>query len=213
MTASRKPREDITRPDTARRILEVAENLFADHGFDGVSMNAIAERAGVSKASVFHHFSSKDALYLAVLRDCAQQQALMLEEMVQEPGPVAERLRAFARAHLAHVLERKQLSRLMQRELLKGGSRRGQELAQQVFGENFARFVEILRRGQAQGELRADIDPGMVAVIIVGANVFYFQSQHILRHFPAVTFGDDPDEYSSKLMDLLLHGILADPKK
>lgn len=212
MTANRKPRDESVRPDTARRILQVAEALFAEHGFDGVSMNAIAERAGVSKASVFHHFNSKNALYLAVLKDCTRQAASLLESMGQDDAPVAERLRAFSRAHLAHILERKQASRIMQHEMLKGGPRRGQELAQQVFGESFARFVEMLRQGQERGELRQDIDPAMVAIVIISADVFYFQTQHVLRHFPAVTFGHEPGEYSAKVMDLLLHGVLHAPK-
>lgn len=213
MAANRKPRVESVRPGTAERILQVAETLFADHGFDAVSMNTIAERVGVSKASVFHHFDSKNALYLAVLKDCTRQQAELLKELVQDEAPVAERLRAFARAHLAHILERKQASRIMQREMLKGGPRRGQELAQQVFGENFARFVEILKRGQERGELRKDVDPATVTLMIVAADVFYFETQHILRHFPAVTFGDNPSEYSMKVMDLLLHGILSAPQK
>ena len=53
--------------DSADRILRAAETLFAKHGFGAVSMSAIARRAGVSKANVFHHFATKQALYLAVL--------------------------------------------------------------------------------------------------------------------------------------------------
>ena len=84
---------------------------------------------------------------------------------------------------------------------------RGQELAEQVFGENFAHLVTILRRAQQEGHLRADADPAMVAVLLVGANVFFFETRHVLRHFPDVEFADDPARYRDMLVEILLRGI------
>ena len=57
------------RPDAIERILEAAESLFSERGFDAVSMSDIAAAAGVCKANVFHHFTSKNELYIAVLRN------------------------------------------------------------------------------------------------------------------------------------------------
>lgn len=211
MTPNAKSPEGHPRIDAAGRILQAAEVLFSEHGFDAVSVHAIAEKAGVSKANVFHHFSSKDALYLAVLKSACEQSAEMLHAIVQDPGPIAERLAGFTRSHLTHILERRDITNLILREQLKSGPQRSQDLAQQVFGENFARFVDILRRAQTQGELRADIDPAMVAAMIISGNLFFFQSQRTLRHFPDVDFADDAQAYSRKMVDLLLNGILSAP--
>src|SRR5712692_1885252 len=189
---------------TKQRILQSAEALFSEQSFDAVSMHAIAVHAGVSKANIFHHFGSKNSLYLTVLRETCRQSS----ELVQESGPLAQRLTRFAQAHLSHILQRASVPRLILSELLKGDPRRGEELAQQVFGENFARLVETLRRGKAEGELRADIDPAMVAALLIGANVFFFQARDVLRHFPDVGFADNQTHYSQMLVDLLLHGIL-----
>jgi len=49
------------------RIFSAAEQLFAERGFDSVSINDVAREAGVCKANVFHHFASKQALYETVL--------------------------------------------------------------------------------------------------------------------------------------------------
>lgn len=195
------------RADARQRILNAAEALFSERSFDTVSMNTVAVRARVSKANIFHHFGSKNALYLTVLRAACRHSADLLQDLVQESGPLAERLRRFAQKHLDHILEQEALSRLMMRELLKGNPRRGQEFAQQVFGENFTRFVEILRRGQEEGVLRADIDPAIVATLIIGANVFFFQGRDVLRHFPEVKFADQPAQYSRMMVDIILHGI------
>jgi len=197
-----------TSPDTVDRILAVAESLFAEHGFDAVSMNAIAEAAGVSKANVFHHFISKNDLYLAVLRNACRDATQHLENLGNDQETLAARLPQFARAHLENLLEHAQVARLMLRELLSDNPRHGQELAEKVYGEKFSRFVAILRAGQQAGELRADIDPAMVATVLLGANVFFFESRAVLQHFPDVTFTQQPERYSMMLADILLHGIL-----
>jgi TetR/AcrR family transcriptional regulator len=194
--------------DAAERILVAAETLFADNGFDAVSMSAIGEAAGVSKANVFHHFTSKNELYLAVLHNACRDAVQHLDNLSNDEAPLAERLPLFAHAHLESLLEHGQMTRLLLRELLSDNPRQGEELADKVFGEKFSRFVAILRAGQQAGELRADIDPAMVATMLIGANVFFFESRDVLRHFPDVTFTQQPERYSNMLADILLHGIL-----
>lgn len=196
--------------DSSERILAAAEQLFAEHGYDAVSMSAIAEAAGVSKANVFHHYTCKNTLYLAVLRHSCRDAARHLEELGSD-APLAARFAQFAAAHLASVLDNEQVTRLSLRELLNHDPRQGRELAEQVYGEKFARFVEILRAGQDAGELRRDIDPAVVATVLTGANLFYFQAREVLRHFPAFTLGERPEQYSALVADILLHGIHPRP--
>lgn len=197
--------------DAVERILAVAETLFAQQGFAAVSMNAIAEAAGVCKANVFHHFTSKNDLYVAVLRNACKDSSQHLDELGSEAQPLADRLAQFAQAHLQTILEHDQVTRLSLRELLNDDRRQGQELAEKVYGEKFSRFVAILRAGQAAGVLRQDIDPAVVATMLLGANLFFFQARAVLRHFPDVNFTQQPERYSQLLTDILLHGILPAP--
>jgi TetR/AcrR family transcriptional regulator len=192
--------------DAVERILAAAARLFAEHGFDAVSMNAIAEAADMSKANVFHHFTSKQDLYLAVLRHACRDAGQHLDGLGGD-APLTARFAEFARAHLASVLQNEQVMRLSLRELLSDGSRQGQELAEKVYGDKFSRFVAILRAGQKAGELRDDIDPAIVATVLIGANVFFFEARDVLRHLPEVKFSDRPERYSAALADILLHGI------
>jgi TetR/AcrR family transcriptional regulator len=215
MTAA-QPLHTPANPDTVARILAAAETLFAERGFDAVSMNAIAEAAGVCKANVFHHFTSKNDLYIAVLRNACRDASQHLDELDSDALPLADRFARFAREHLKSILEHDQVTRLSLRELLRGDSRHGQELAEKVYGEKFSRFVAILRTGQSAGALRRDIDPAVVATVLVGADLFFFQAREVLRHFPDVTFTQQPERYSALLADMLLRGILPpspDPKK
>ena len=197
--------------DATERILAAAKDLFAESGFNAVSMNAIAERAGVSKANIFHHFKSKNELYLAVLKTACSQSRPQIDQLGNGSGTLIERLRAFSLSHLANILRDEKISQLIQRDLLENGPQRGKEFAEQVFGQNFASLVEILRTGQKKGGLRADIDPAMLATLLIGADMFFFQSREVLRHFPDVNFTDTPESYSAMLVDILLHGILPKP--
>ncbi len=198
------------RSETVARILAAAEELFSRRGFDAVSMNDIAEAAGASKANIFHHFESKNALYLAVVRNACSDSVERLQQLQHEDGATPERLADFSANHLKNMLEHDRVSRLILREIVgEEGARRAQELAEKVFGENFASLVNIVRTGQRHGELRADLDPAMVATLLIGANVFFFESQEVLRHFKDVDFARDPQRYSRMLMDILLTGIRA----
>jgi TetR/AcrR family transcriptional regulator len=194
--------------DGSERILAAAEALFSKHGFDAVSINAIAAHAGVSKANVFHHFNSKDELYIAVLREACRDAAENLHHLQHDDRPFPERLAEFAREHLSHIMQRHEVTRLIQREMLNNQPGRAQDIAEKVFGDIFQRLVQILREGQACGELRADVDPAMLAILLIGADVFFFQARGLLQHFPDVTFAKDPDRYSRMMIDMLLHGIL-----
>ena len=57
-----------TQPDTRERILDAAERLFMESGYEGTSMRMITGEAGVNLAAVNYHFGSKEALLREVFR-------------------------------------------------------------------------------------------------------------------------------------------------
>jgi TetR/AcrR family transcriptional regulator len=195
------------------RILEVAERLFAARGYDAVSIQDIADAAEVSKANVFHHFGSKEKLYFEVLNTACGNAARRLDNLERHDQPIGARLKRFAAEHLDDLHEHQAVTRLILRELLNDGSRQGPAMASQVFGDKFARFVAILSDAQKRGELRRDLDPALVATLLIGANVFFFQARDVLRHFPDFHYADDPDRYAQGLADLLLRGISRSEQK
>src|ERR1051326_6716578 len=58
---------DATSPDTKTRILDAAERLFVEHGFEATSLRSLPSAAGVNLAAVHYHFGSKEELFQAVL--------------------------------------------------------------------------------------------------------------------------------------------------
>jgi AcrR family transcriptional regulator len=83
---------------TRAHVLEVATRLFAEHGYDGTSIETVQASAGVSRGSLYHHFPGKEALFWAVLEEVGARIAREGEEVARDaPDPVAT-LRAGALA-------------------------------------------------------------------------------------------------------------------
>ena len=101
------------------RILQAAEALFAERGFSGATMAAIAARAGLPKANLHYYFGTKQALYRAVLDSIM---ALWLEafgEITEESDP-SEALAGYIRAKIAYSRDRPLASRIFAGEIIRG---------------------------------------------------------------------------------------------
>jgi len=188
-------------------ILEAAESLFAEKGFDAVSMSAIASLANTSKPNIYHHFKNKDDLYLAVMKTAVQRSSALLDSLEDAPGSHGEHLAGFSAGQLQNILSHSRSTQLILREALSGGSQRGQEIAKHVVDGVFTRIVAMVRSGQQDKEFRAGLDPALAAFMIVAANLFFFQAGAIMRHIPETDFVNDADAFSEGVMDIMFHGL------
>jgi AcrR family transcriptional regulator len=80
--------------ETRARILDAAAAGFAEQGYDGTSVAEICQRAGVSKGAFYHHFSSKQTLFLELLERWLDVVDSQLEEMRTAETTVPEQLLA-----------------------------------------------------------------------------------------------------------------------
>lgn len=199
-------------PTGRGEILSAATALFGEAGYDGVSMNVIARRAGTSKANVFHHFHSKEELYLEVMRAACEMFAGALEEAGGAEGDFGERLRVLIQRDIEAMQANPDRSHLIMREVLASGERRGRALAEEVFAEQFRDLVALFDNGRSAGEFRGDVPAEVAATVMIACNVFLFQSQNVLRHLPGVDFVDDPERYAALASRVLLDGLRRRPK-
>jgi len=195
-------------------ILEAAEILFAEKGFDAVSMSSISRLAKTSKPNIYHHFNSKNELYLAVMKAAVQRSSVLLDKLEGAPGTFQQRLAGFSAGQLHNILAHKRSTQLILREALSGGSRRGREIAKHVVGEVSTQLIAMVKKGQSEGEFRQDIDPALAAFMIVAANMFFFQAATVMQHIPEARFTDDAAKYNQGVMDILFNGMLrqGEPK-
>ncbi len=101
------------------RILAAAEELFAERGFSGATMAAIAARAGLPKANLHYYFGTKQALYRAVIDNIMALWLQAFGEITVESDP-AEALSAYIRAKVAYSRDRPLASRIFAGEIIRG---------------------------------------------------------------------------------------------
>lgn len=191
----------------ARRIATAAARLFAKHGYAGTSMADVASAAKVSKATVFHHFRSKRRLYEALIGDAAAGFREQLVPLLDGGGPVEEALGRFASAHYRRLARRRPTAQLVLREMAEGSPVDLGALLGPLLTQSFALVVEALRRGQREGTVRADVDPGLAAFVLLSTTWSRFQSSPLVRDNPELGALADAATYGRELARLLCRGL------
>lgn len=191
------------------RLLQAASREFSEVGFAAASISSIAGRAGVSKSTVFHHFSSKDELYLEVVRQAAQDFGQQLDAVLSLSQAPDATLKQFQSSHLAHIERNGEVARLVLRELMEPANPRAVALARDVLGANFSRLVRYLSDAREKGLIRQDVDPASAALLMLSANVLFFQAGQVLGHLPGFALAGQPQAWADGVIDLLFKGLRA----
>lgn len=148
-------------------ILERAEQHFADHGFQGASLSAIARDCGVGNPGLLHHFPSKEVLYRAVLEKQAEGLMARMRQDVDAADGIRPRLLAFVALQAEWMLASPAGYKLVTRELLDNAERIQQAQARPL--ESFLRgSLALLEEAQAKGLVRREIPAVVVLTIILG---------------------------------------------
>jgi TetR/AcrR family transcriptional repressor of mexJK operon len=149
-------------------VLEAATSLFMAHGYGAVSMDAIARVAGVSKATLYAHFSSKDQLFATIIGEACRQKIALGELLPADATDVRAALTAFGGRLLRFFLEDRALA--IHRVVI-GESTRFPELGRAFYDNGPAALLRTLGAWLAEqgdaGRL-AMADPIMAAEQLVG---------------------------------------------
>ena len=107
-------------PSTSDRILDAAEDIFAEKGYSATSLGDVADRVGIRSPSLYNHFKNKEALYEAVLERLLADFSAPLVEL--EGGPLtSERVFRWLETIVRQHHGNPNLARLLQHAALSGG--------------------------------------------------------------------------------------------
>lgn len=172
--ANRQPRRagrPLT-PITRDELLTCARRAFAEQGYAATSMNRIAEAAGLRKASLFHHFESKRALYLEVLSGVVAELAGMVACARLNEGDYLERLDRLGGLVVDHLAAHPEAARLLTMELTGNGPflhSPGLEQAR----DSLRITVDFLDAGMRAGSFRRQ-DPSQLAWSIISLHLVWY---------------------------------------
>ena len=199
-----------------QRILDVALELLAEHGYEGASLQQVADRVGLHKSSLFHHFRSKEELAREVYRGLAERLLKRLEPLLAEDPPRLEALLAALESSADHFAAEPASARLLMRLLVTRRETGAGDPFSAPQGQRDAidRVLwlvgEWLARARAAGVIR-HVPVRHTVLNLMGLVLFY---PAVLLHGPAGVLQADPRSpqiLASRKRELraFLHGALA----
>jgi AcrR family transcriptional regulator len=152
--------------ENRQRLLEAAAAEFARSGLEDANINEISLAAGFAKGTVYNHFPSKEALFLAVVEEACELAAAGAGEVPAEAS-TRERLRATLASDVEWARAHEDFARVLVREVLTPNPRFYPRVLEAA-APFLSRVQEILADGVRRGEVRADVPVGELALVFVG---------------------------------------------
>lgn len=185
---------------TRQRILDAAMDLFVEKGFADVALRQIAERSGVTKSLIHHHFGSKDALWKATKEAAfalyAEEQR---QDLIEAEQSNDELLRRAVVSYFRFLQNHPEVVRLFAWAHLERDT---------CVGENDSGLVRLgaerIRQAQEKGIFRADINPVHVVTTFVITCTHWFEARS--HHSQWEGIGSDQD-FLDDFLKIFLDGL------
>ena len=187
---------------TRDAVFDSAASLFATAGFDGVSVDDIAQDAGVNKAMIYYHFADKLALYRAVLADGLSRMGATVQAIAAAQDPPPSKLDRFIEAFVRMTEQRPWMPALMLREIAEGAPRLDagtMEHMRMVIGS----FVAIMKQGQESGAFRR-LHPILAYESVIGPIIINAARERVAAQ-PSRKGGDFPMLVAISHADVIAH--------
>jgi AcrR family transcriptional regulator len=191
-------------PTSRQRILKTARDLFVGRGYMGVSMQQIADATGLRKASLYHHFRSKEALLADVIALEMDQLLLELEAAQLVDRPIAEQLEQLALLNYRRFAQPEIYQ--LAHDFFRYVPESEHEEVHKRLRDMEALFAGIFSQAMANGELEP-IDPSHAATMYFHMMMALTNDPNDYRSTPA----PPPEEAAALVSHVMLHGLARRP--
>ncbi len=182
-------------------ILQAAETLFGERGYQGVSVDEIARTAGVAKGLVNYHFGSKENLLIHVLTKGTTNLFAQLDAVVQTHETAKGRVRAAIELYLALASAGPALTRMAMAAVFETNSPEGIRTLWQTFmDKNLGRFSALVEEGVANGEFKP-VDSRVVTQLVMAWAFEVFRESNLKKE-PL-----DPGRAADQVSRIIFDGI------
>lgn len=175
---------------TLERILKAAQREFSSRGFDGASIEQIARAANVTKQLIYHYFDSKDQLYRTTLESVANELQLLVDPEACARLGALDALTLVANRTIDEYLKHPSYAALT----LDQGLHHGAHISERssFIGQTRSLIDKVIQptlaRGIASGELRPNLDAGIVYWLIFHAALGCFHNTEVMSQTTKIDF-------------------------
>ncbi len=205
---------------TREAILNAAEEVFAEHGFDGARVDTIAQVSGYNKSLIFQYFGDKLRLYLEVIRRADAQTRDMQTQAIRSltegdsaltPEQVASLLEQFVGQVFDHFMESPLVTRIFLWEMAEGWQTY-EKIASHLDTSSIEVLKPLMSRIKEAGLLRSDFDPVIQIVMADLAPLLFLACVPLFRMFFSSADLSSPEAMArarSFVVDFVAGGLLA----
>jgi TetR/AcrR family transcriptional regulator len=205
-------------------ILNAAEEIFAEHGFDGARIDAIAKVSDYNKSLIFHYFGDKLGLYAAVLRRADRQiselqaqllAALREDDIASDAHTFKTVLKTAISAFFDYLLEHPRIMRILLWEMAEGWQTYTKIVSQRD-REDVEQFRTLLYKVESAGLLRSGFDPIIQLILAVYFCPYYLASIPLYQMLlPSEDFSSAAALAHARehIVEFVVHGMMVDPSE
>ncbi len=185
--------------NTRTAILSAAERLFVEKGYHAVSMRAIADAVGMTKAALYYHFRDKEQLFVAILERVLGELSALIEACRTADATHRAQIERIVQQIMRLPVERRAGLRLASQELGNLDAATRQRFVEQYHTQFIGRITAILAAGMANGEFKT-LDPSLATWTLLGMMYPYF-------HVAPVTGMAPNDALVQQLLMIFFDGL------
>lgn len=171
---------NIKHTETEILVLDAARKVFLANGFDGTSMQMIANEAGINKALLHYYYRSKDRLFEAVFVEAFSQMVPNLMKVFFSEMVFEDKIRAFVDTYISALLQYPQIPQFILHELHRN-PQRIVELIEST-GLNPEMVFGIIRQEMNKGTI-IKMDPRQLMVNLLSLCIFPFAARPMIQGF------------------------------
>ncbi|TLM99446.1 MAG: TetR/AcrR family transcriptional regulator [Actinobacteria bacterium] len=191
--------------ETGERILAAAAELFGERGYAATTTKAIAETAGVNEVTLFRRFGSKRGVLQALGESWQARMAGFVVDELPEGDDTEGTLETLARIEVGQATAAGPVA--MRLALDARTTPEVAELLANGPGDNFAGLASYLAERQAAGDLRADLDPQVMAEAFFALTSGAVLSRQVLNGVSEPPYGTDAQKAAAQLLEVFLRGV------
>jgi len=164
------------------QIIEVAEKLFADKGFDGTSVRDIAEEADVNVAMISYYFGSKEKLLESLFIYRSQSNILQLQSMIENKEmPSLQKVYQLIDYYIDRIQTYPCFNKIMMREQVATLRIATTGMIMEYKKRNMDLIKQLIHEGQKKGEFKKSIDITLMMSTLIGTISYVITTQHFFK--------------------------------